>query len=145
MRFKLLLLFTLIFSSFASQAQEYLRMIDAGTYKVQDIIDSAEAYFQAMGIEPLAEEGEEQEEAQEYFQFKRWEYNAIRMVKDNGYLPTTEERLNELQQWNAYLNNTAQNRIVLAGQLPDRPVPISRSKMDHERVSWLSSEKAALS
>ncbi|MCB0466179.1 MAG: hypothetical protein KDC78_10990, partial [Aequorivita sp.] len=113
MRFKLLLLFTLIFSSFASQAQEYLRMIDAGTYKVQDIIDSAEAYFQAMGIEPLAEEGEEQEEAQEYFQFKRWEYNAIRMVKDNGYLPTTEERLNELQQWNAYLNNTAQNRIVL--------------------------------
>src|SRR5690606_15237304 len=32
----------------------------------------------------------------------------------DGYLPTTEERLNELQHWNAYLNSTAQNRAVLA-------------------------------
>ncbi len=45
MRFKLLLLFALLFGSFASQAQEYLQMIDEGTYKVQEIIDSAEAYF----------------------------------------------------------------------------------------------------
>ena len=45
MRFKLLLFFTLFFGSFVVQAQEYLQMIDAGTYKVQEIIDSAEAYF----------------------------------------------------------------------------------------------------
>lgn len=104
MRFKLLLLFALFFGSFASQAQEYLVMIDAGTYKVQDVIDSAEAYFankdkgRGTGFKP----------------YKRWEYNALRMVKDDGYLPTTEERLNELQNWNAYLNTTAQNRQALS-------------------------------
>jgi photosystem II stability/assembly factor-like uncharacterized protein len=103
MRFKLLLLFTLFLGSFASQAQEYLQMIDAGTYKVQDIIDSAESYFA----------NRDKGRGTGYKQFKRWEYNALRMVKENGYLPTTQERLNELERWNAYLNNTAANRAVL--------------------------------
>ncbi|MDC8001952.1 T9SS type A sorting domain-containing protein [Aequorivita todarodis] len=103
MRFKLLLLIALFFGSFAGQAQEYLQMIDAGTYKVQDIIDNAEAYFA----------NKDKGRGSGYKQFKRWEYNALRMVKEDGYLPTTEERLNELQRWNAYLNSTAQNRAVL--------------------------------
>ncbi|SRX55385.1 T9SS type A sorting domain-containing protein [Aequorivita sp. CIP111184] len=104
MRLKLLLLFALLFGSFASQAQEYLQMIDDGTYKVQEIIDSAETYFA----------NKDKGRGTGYKQFKRWEYNALRMVKENGYLPTTEERLNELQLWNSYLNNTAANRAVLA-------------------------------
>lgn len=103
MRFKLLLLFTLIFGSLSTQAQEYLKMIDAGTFKVQEIIDNAEAYFA----------NRDKGRGTGYKQFKRWEYNALRMVKDNGYLPTTEERLNELERWNAYLNNTAGSRAVL--------------------------------
>ncbi|HET8803297.1 MAG TPA: hypothetical protein VFM72_01865, partial [Aequorivita sp.] len=103
MRFKLLLLFTLIFGSLSSQAQEYLKMIDAGTFKVQEIIDNAEAYFA----------NRDKGRGTGYKQFKRWEYNALRMVKDNGYLPTTEERLNELERWNAYLNNTSESRAVL--------------------------------
>ena len=104
MRFKLLLLFTLFLGSLTSQAQEYLQMIDAGTYKVQDVIDNAEAYFA----------NRDKGRGTGYKQFKRWEYNALRMVKEDGYLPTTEERLNELERWNAYLNSTAQNRAVLA-------------------------------
>lgn len=103
MRFKLLLIFTLFLGSFASQAQEYLQMIDDGTYKVQEIIDNAEAYFA----------DKDKGRGSGYKQFKRWEYNALRMVKENGYLPTTEERLNELKRWNAYLNSTAANRAVL--------------------------------
>lgn len=103
MRFKLLLLFTLFLGSFAGQAQEYLRMIDAGTYKVQEIIDSAETYFA----------NRDKGRGTGYKQFKRWEYNALRMVKEDGYLPTAEERLDELERWNAYLNSTAQNRRIL--------------------------------
>lgn len=103
MRFKLLLIFVLFIGSLTGQAQEYLQMIDAGTYKVQDIIDNAEAYFA----------DKDKGRGSGYKQFKRWEYNAIRMVKEDGYLPTTQERLSELENWNAYLNNTAQNRMVL--------------------------------
>lgn len=103
MRLKLLLLATLFLGAASGQAQEYLQMIDAGTYKVQDIIDNAEAYFA----------DKDKGRGSGYKQFKRWEYNALRMVKENGYLPTTQERLQELEQWNAYLNSTAQNRRVL--------------------------------
>ncbi len=105
MRFKLLLLLALFFAAFAghSQSREYLQMIDAGTYKVQDVIDNAEAYFA----------GKDKGRGTGYKQFKRWEYNALRMVKSDGYLPTTEERLTELERWNSYLNTTAQNRIAL--------------------------------
>ncbi len=88
MRFKLLLITTLLFGSLAIQAQEYLQMIDAGTYKVQDVIDSAETYFA----------NRDKGRGSGYKQFKRWEYNALRRVKENGYLPTTEERLYELQK-----------------------------------------------
>ncbi|QQX75589.1 MULTISPECIES: T9SS type A sorting domain-containing protein [Aequorivita] len=103
MRFKLLLFFTLFFGSFVVQAQEYLQMIDAGTYKVQEIIDSAEAYFA----------NRDKGRGTGYKQFKRWEYNALRMMNENGYLPSVEERLTELEQWNAYLNATAASRSVL--------------------------------
>lgn len=105
MRFKLLLIIALFFGAFAGQSQtrEYLQMIDAGTYKVQDVIDNAEAYFA----------GKDKGRGSGYKQFKRWEYNALRLVKEDGYLPTTEERLNELQRWNAHLNSTAQNRVAL--------------------------------
>ncbi|QNJ98293.1 T9SS type A sorting domain-containing protein [Constantimarinum furrinae] len=85
------------------QSQEYLEMIDAGTYPVQEIIDSANAYF----------EGKDKGRGTGYKPFKRWEYNALRLVKENGYLPTITENLAEWEQYNAYLNQTAQNRQVL--------------------------------
>ncbi len=103
MRLKLLLFLALIIGSFGAQSQEYLQMIDAGTYTVQEIIDNAEAYFA----------DKDKGKGSGYKQFKRWEYNAIRMVKENGYLPTSEERLAELERYNAYLNETANERQVL--------------------------------
>ncbi len=114
MRYKLLLLFTLFLGAFTVQAQEYKKMIDEGTYTVQQIIDSAEAYFAANGIDPLETENGEEKEASEYFQFKKWEYLALRLMNEDGYLPNIEQRLSELERWNAYLNSTAQNRQTLA-------------------------------
>ncbi|NNF29872.1 MAG: T9SS type A sorting domain-containing protein [Flavobacteriaceae bacterium] len=83
-----------------SVSQEYLQMIDAGTYPVQDVIDSAEAYF----------EGRDKGRGSGYKQFKRWEYNALRMMKEDGYLPTISEELAEFERYNAYLNETASSR-----------------------------------
>jgi photosystem II stability/assembly factor-like uncharacterized protein len=84
-------------------SQEYLRMIDAGDYPVQEIIVSAEAYF----------EGKDKGRGSGYKQFKRWEYNALRMVKEDGYLPTITEELDEFERYNAYLNQTASTRQPL--------------------------------
>ena len=85
------------------QSQEYLEMIDDGSYPVQEIIQSAEAYF----------EGRDKGRGSGYKQFKRWEYNALRMVKEDGYLPTIAENLAEFERYNAYLNETAGNRQPL--------------------------------
>ena len=93
-------LFLLIFTA---NSQEYLQMIDAGIYPVQEIIDSAEAYF----------EGKDKGRGSGYKQFKRWEYNALRMVKEDGFLPTITENLTEFERYNAYLNETAGSRQSL--------------------------------
>ena len=103
MRFKLLLLFTLFFGAFAGQSQEYLKMIDEGTYSVQEIIDNANTHF----------EGKDKGRGTGYKQFKRWEYNALRLMNEDGYLPVFTERLTELEDYNAYLNETAHSRKVL--------------------------------
>jgi len=103
---KLRLTFTGVFLlafTFAVTAQEYLRMIDAGTYPVQEVIDSAQAYFSTHS----------KERGSGYKQFKRWEYNALRMVREDGYLPTVQENLVEFERYNAYLNQTSDSREVL--------------------------------
>lgn len=99
-----LLVVLLTFFGFSiTMSQEYLKMIDAGTYPVQDVIDNAEAYF----------EGRDKGRGTGYKQFKRWEYNALRMVKEDGYLPTITEELAEFERYNAYLNQTASTRQAL--------------------------------
>lgn len=103
MKTKFLFIVALLIGSVSMQSQEYLQMIDAGTFKVEEIIENAEAYF--------AEN--DQGRGSGYKQFKRWEYNAMRMVKDDGYLPSIEERLAEVESFNAYLNETAGERQVL--------------------------------
>ena len=103
MKTNFLFIIALLIGSVTMQSQEYLQMIDAGTYKVEEIIENAEAYF--------AENDTGQGSG--YKQFKRWEYNAMRMVKDDGYLPTVEERLAEVESFNAYLNDTADERATL--------------------------------
>lgn len=103
MKFRLLLCFSLVFFAASTSAQEYLQMIDAGTYSVQEIIDNAEAHFADM----------DKGRGTGYKQFKRWEYMANRLQNENGYLTPISERIAELESFNLYLNETAQERAPL--------------------------------
>jgi photosystem II stability/assembly factor-like uncharacterized protein len=103
MKFKLLFFFAFALYATSSQSQEYLQMIEAETFTVQEIIDNAETYFA----------NRDKGRGSGYTQFKRWEYNALRMQDENGYLPVATERLTELEEFNAYLNATSGNRQIL--------------------------------
>lgn len=108
-QFKLLLLLGLILASYNGQAQDYRKMIDARTYTVEQIIDTAQAYF----------ENRDKGRGTGYKPYKRWEYNALRLLNEDGYLPNIEERLSELERWNANMNETAANRMVLPDSWED--------------------------
>lgn len=99
MRFKLLLMFVLVTGITTMHSQEYLTMIEEGTYSVQEIINNAEAYFA----------DKDKGRGSGYKQFKRWEYKANRLKSNNGYLRSFSEDLAELERYNAYLNNNFQN------------------------------------
>ncbi len=103
MKTRLLLLLAGMFTFATVSAQEYLEMIDAGTYKVADIIESAEIYFA----------DKDKGRGSGYKQFKRWEYMANRQKNEQGYLTPINEKLAELERYNAYLNETSENRAVL--------------------------------
>lgn len=102
-------LFIFLFGIFLGHSQEYLRMIDSGDYPVQQVIDSAEAYF----------ENRDKGRGTGYKPYKRWEYNAKRMINDNGYLPKIDERIAELERWNAEMNQTAESRMALPDSWED--------------------------
>ena len=104
----LLILFVLT-ATFYGQAQEYLRMIDNGNYPVEEVINSAKSYF----------ENRDKGRGTGYKPYMRWEYNALRMVKEDGRLPSIEERLGELEQWNSHLNETAESRRLLPDSWQD--------------------------
>ncbi len=84
-------------------SQHYLEMIDSGTYLVEEIITEANAYFA----------NKDKGRGSGYKQFKRWEYIAKRLMTEDGYLPTSTERIETLENFNAYLNTTAANRVQL--------------------------------
>ncbi|WP_026753252.1 T9SS type A sorting domain-containing protein [Sediminibacter sp. Hel_I_10] len=86
-----LIVFTFTFSGFA---QEYLRMISSGDYSVQDIQVVAEAYFDQVG----------RERGKGYKPYKRWEYQALRRMDENGMLKSPEFYFNVLENYNSYLN-----------------------------------------
>lgn len=90
----------LIFAGGNIQAQEYLQMIEAGTFTVEEIVTNAEAYF----------ENRDKGRGSGYVQFKRWEYMANRLKDENGFLKAQEEIISEWERYNAYLNETADNR-----------------------------------
>lgn len=109
LKLQLSLLLVFLAGIFIGHSQEYLRMIDSGDYPVQQVIDSAEAYFA----------NRDKGRGTGYKPYKRWEYNAKRMVKANGYLPKMEERIAELERWTAQMNNTAENRAQLQDSWQD--------------------------
>ncbi len=91
---------TLVLSFFMmnSWSQEYKKMILAGTYTVAEIQEKAEAYFAIVGTE----------RGKGYNPYKRWEYNALRNMDENGMLKTPEFYYDELEDYNNYLNQNYQ-------------------------------------
>lgn len=84
-------------------SQEYLLMIDEGIHKVEEVQQSAEAYFQ----------DKPKGKGSGYKQYKRWEYMALRMMNEEGYLKSSEYYIQELEQLNTALNANANNRTLL--------------------------------
>ncbi len=97
---KLLVMFVFFLGVITAHSQEYKVMIDEGTFSVAEIIENAEAHF--ADIDKGRGSG--------YKQFKRWEYNAMRLMNEDGFLPSAEENIAELERYNAYLNETSHNR-----------------------------------
>jgi photosystem II stability/assembly factor-like uncharacterized protein len=107
---KLLFLLPLIFGISLVNAQEYLKMIEAGTYTVQEIQAEAEAYFEKVGTE----------RGKGYKPYKRWEYQALRMMDENGRLKSSDFLYDELEKYNNYLNqNNNGQRAVQQGSWQD--------------------------
>ena len=103
MKFNYLALGLLLFAFTTVSAQEYLRMIDDGTYRVSEIVEEAEAYFA----------DKDKGRGSGYVQFKRWEYMAMRLQDENGYLPSIEQRIAQQQAYDQFLNETAGSRLPL--------------------------------
>jgi hypothetical protein len=89
-----LVLFLFMLSSWS---QEYRRMISIGIYTVEEIQEKAEAYFAIVGTE----------RGKGYKPYKRWEYQALRNMDENGMLKSPEFYYNELQDYNNYINQNA--------------------------------------
>jgi hypothetical protein len=107
---KLLFLLPLIFGISLVNAQEYLKMIEAGTYTVQEIQAEAEAYFEKVGTE----------RGKGYKPYKRWEYQALRLMDENGKLKSADFLYDELEKYNNYLNqNSNGQRAVQQGSWQD--------------------------
>lgn len=109
LRLRILFLFSFLMATYMGYSQEYRRMIDAGTFTVEEIINNAEAYFA----------NRDKGRGTGYKPYKRWEYNALRLINEDGYLPNIEERLGELERWNASMNENAANRTVLPDSWQD--------------------------
>ncbi|WP_196893120.1 T9SS type A sorting domain-containing protein [Aureivirga marina] len=75
-------------------AQEYKEMIREGNFRVQEIQESADNYFQKTG----------KGKGTGYKQFKRWEFTALQDMDENGYLKPNEFYFEELKRVNQYQN-----------------------------------------
>ena len=100
----------MVFGVALVNAQQYLKMIEAGTYTVQEIQAEAEAYFEKVGTQ----------RGKGYKPYKRWEYQALRTMDENGMLKSSDFLYNELENYNNYLNqNNNGQRAVQQGSWQD--------------------------
>jgi photosystem II stability/assembly factor-like uncharacterized protein len=75
--------------SFNVNGQSYKRMMTDGNYSVQEVIDSANAFFA----------GRDTGKGSGYTPFKRWEYMATRLMNEQGYLPDHDYFLKQLESF----------------------------------------------
>jgi hypothetical protein len=80
------------------ESQEYQQMIDSGEFTLQQIQHSAEAYF----------ENRDKDRGTGYKSYKRWEYDALRLQDEGGFLKSPSFYLSELERYNTYINSTTQ-------------------------------------
>lgn len=88
---------TLMFFCQDINCQEYIQMIESGTNTIQEIQKSAESYFA----------NRDKGKGSGYKQYKRWEYNALRMMDENGSLKSDQHYINEWEKLNARTNQAA--------------------------------------
>jgi hypothetical protein len=93
----------LSFSFFGVHSQNYLEMINSDNFTVQEIQNSATEYFK----------NKDKGRGTGYKSFKRWEYNALRMQNEKGFLKTPSFYFDELERYNSYKNKDAKlNQIT---------------------------------
>ena len=91
---KIYISFALVAFVFTAWSQEYRRMIADGSYTVEEIQQEAEKYFEIVGTE----------RGKGFKPYKRWEYNALRLMDEDGKLKSAEYYYNELERYNNYVN-----------------------------------------
>ena len=99
-----LILWILFFSFLGVHSQEYLEMVNSNNFTVQEIQKVAKAHFEIKGVG----------RGTGYKSFKRWEYNALRMQDEQGYLKAPSFYFEELERYNAYKNKTTKISEVSA-------------------------------
>lgn len=92
-----LLLLLFIGIALGVKAQEYKDMILSGQHSVFEIQSNAEAYFK----------DKDKGRGSGYVQFKRWEYNALRLADENGFLQSQDELIAEWERTNVRYNSRA--------------------------------------
>ncbi|OSY88961.1 hypothetical protein WH52_04670 [Tenacibaculum holothuriorum] len=90
------ILFFLLFYSAFLHAQDYKEIIQKGTYTLSEIQKKANAYFKLKG----------KGRGSGYKQYKRWEYNAIRLQSEEGKLLSNHYYAREFSRFNSYLNKS---------------------------------------
>ena len=99
-----LILLSFLVSFLYIESQEYLEMMNSEKFSVHEIQNTAQEYFEIKG----------RGRGTGYKSFKRWEYNALRMQDENGFLKSPSYYVNELNRFNSIQNNAAQSNRVSA-------------------------------
>lgn len=98
------ILLACVLSFLNMESQDYLEMMNSEEFTVQEIQNTAKAYFETKGTG----------RGTGYKSFKRWEYNAIRMQDENGFLKPSSFYYDELERYNSEINNSSRiNRTSL--------------------------------
>lgn len=92
---KIMLLLSFIGFALNLSAQDFNKLIAEGTHTVEHVVEVAEQHFDSVG----------RERGTGYKPFRRWQYFAERAMDETGKLKTPEFYYNELQDYNARINN----------------------------------------